>query len=244
MNARHPAFRGICTALLLAAAAAAPTLADEFTSDFAIDRCGFVGSGGQNPYFSLEPGHRLVLEGDDDGEAIRVEITVTGQTKVVQFVAPGGRLMRVVTRVVEERESKDGELAEVSRNWFARCRQTNDVFYFGEEVDFYENGQIVDHHGSWEAGVGGAQPGILIPARFLLGARYYQEQAPGIALDRAENVEMGLTLNLAGRRMRDCVAVAETSGLESGESAKVYCPGVGLVMDDDIELTSFERVGR
>ncbi len=241
MSAKRPTLRGICTALLLVASVT-PTLADDdFTSDFAIDRCGFANSGGQNPYFSLQPGSRLVLEGDDDGETLRLEITVLAATKTVEFVAPGGRAMRVVTRVVEEREWVDGELHEVSRNWLARCRQTNDVFYFGEEVDFYENGQIVDHHGSWEAGVDGAQPGILVPARFLLGARYYQELAPGIALDRAENVEMGLTLNLAGRRLRDCVAVAETSALESGESAKVYCPGVGLVIDDDIELTSFSR---
>jgi hypothetical protein len=183
-----------------------------------------------------------LLVGDDDVEAVRVEITVTGQTRLVQFVAPGGKLMRVVTRVIEERESKDGELFEVSRNWFARCRQTNDVFYFGEEVDFYENGQIVDHHGSWEAGVNGALPGIVVPARFLIGARYYQEQAPGEALDRAENAEMGINLNLAGRRLRGCVGVVETTPLEpDDESVKVYCPGVGLVIDDDIELTSFDR---
>jgi hypothetical protein len=235
--------RRLCMTLLVAAAVGAATLraADDFTDDFAIDRCSFANNGAQNPYFSLQPGHRLVLEGDDDGEALRVEITVLAQTKTIDFVAPGGKPMRVSTRVVEEREWKDGELHEVSRNWFARCRQTNDVFYFGEEVDFYENGQIVDHHGSWEAGVNGAVPGILIPARFLLGARYYQEQAPGVALDRAENVEMGISLHLAGRRMRDCVAIAETSAMESGESAKVYCPGVGLVIDDDIELTSFSR---
>jgi hypothetical protein len=240
MNASRREVRRLCLALLLGVATAAPALADdEFTSDFAIERCGFVNTGAQNPYFSLQPGRRLVLEGDDDGEAVRVEITVLGTTKVIDFIAPSGKAMHVVTRVVEERESKDGELAEVSRNFFARCKQTNDVFYFGEEVDNYEDGQIVDHGGSWQAGVNGAQPGILVPARFLLGARYYQEQAPGIALDRAENVEMGLTLHLAGRRLRDCVAVAETSAIESGESAKVYCPGVGLVLDDDIELTSF-----
>ncbi|HWM94151.1 MAG TPA: hypothetical protein VN493_25565 [Thermoanaerobaculia bacterium] len=62
----------------------------------------------------------------------------------------------------------------VSRNWYSRCRQTHDVFYFGEEVDIYEDGQIVRHEGAWEAGKNGSQPGI-IPARFLLGARDYQE---------------------------------------------------------------------
>jgi len=239
MNATGRGLLRLCLVLLLGAAAMPALADDEFTSDFAIERCGFVNSGAQNPYFSLQPGRRLVLEGDDDGEAVRLEITVLAATKSIDFVAPSGKPMHVVARVVEERESKDGELAEVSRNFFARCKQTNDVFYFGEEVDFYENGQIVGHSGAWQAGVNGAQPGILVPARFLLGARYYQEQAPGIALDRAENVEMGLTLHLAGRRLRDCVAVAETSAIESGESAKVYCPGVGLVLDDDIELTSF-----
>ena len=240
MKATGRLLRGLCTALLVSGAAEAPMLAaDEFTADFAVERCGFASTGAQNPYFSLQPGRRLVLEGDDDGEAVRVEITVLAATKAIDFVAPSGKPMRVVARVVEERESKGGELAEVSRNFFARCKQTNDVFYFGEEVDNYEDGQIVDHGGSWQAGVNGAQPGILVPARFLLGARYYQEQAPGVALDRAENVEMGLTLHLAGRRLRDCVAVAETSAMESGESAKVYCPGIGLVLDDDIELTSF-----
>ena len=242
MDASCRAFRRICVALLVVGAAAAPLLAaDEFTSDFSIERCGFANNGGQNPYFSLEPGRRLVLDGDDEGAAVHLEITVTTATKVVELVTAGGKSMRVVARVVEERESKDGDLVEVSRNWFARCKQTNDVFYFGEEVDFYEHGQVVDHHGSWEAGVNGAQPGIVMPASFLLGARYYQELAPGTALDRAEHVDMGLTLNLAGRRLHDCVAVLETSALEPGDSGKVYCPGVGLVIDDDLELTSFER---
>lgn len=239
MNATGRGLLPLCLLLLLGAVAAPALGDDEFTADFAIERCGFANSGAQNPYFSLQPGRRLVLEGDDDGEAVRLELTILALTRVVDFVAPNGQAMRVVTRVLEEREWKDGELAEVSRNFLARCKQTNDVFYFGEEVDNYEDGQIVDHGGSWQAGVNGAQPGILVPARFLLGARYYQEQAPGIALDRAENVEMGLTLHLAGRRLRDCVAVAETSAIESGESAKVYCPGVGLVLDDDVELTSF-----
>ena len=239
MSAPGRGMRGLCLALLLGTAAAPALADDEFTSDFAVDRCGFVNSGAQNPYFSLQPGRQLILEGDDDGEEVRLEITVLAATKVIDFVAPSGKPMHVVTRVVEERESKDGELAEVSRNFFARCKQTNDVFYFGEEVDFYENGQVVDHHGSWQAGVNGAQPGIVIPARFLLGARYYQERAPGVALDRAENVEMGIDLSLAGRRLHGCVAVSETSDLESGESVKIYCPGVGLVFDDEIVLTSF-----
>lgn len=158
-------------ALALVLCAATPLAAQEFTTDFDVERCTFVSHGRQNPYFSLQPGDQVTLEGEDDGEEIKVEITVKRGTRNITFTAPDGTRMTVRARVVEEKEWKDGELAEISRNWFARCTETNDVFYFGEAVDFYEDGRIVGHGGSWEAGVDGAQPGIIIPARFLLGAR-------------------------------------------------------------------------
>lgn len=231
-------------ALALAGAALAPAaFAEDFTTDFSIEQCKFEPNGRQNPYFSLQPGDQLTLEGEDDGEEVKVEITVENQTRRITFKTPKGTTMTVQARVIVEKEWIDGELVEVSRNWFSRCRQTNDVFYFGEEVDLFEDGEVSGHGGSWEAGVNGAQPGIIIPARFLLGSRYYQEQAPGEALDRAEHVEMGLKVKAAGRTLRDCVAVSETSPLDrpGSESVKVYCPGVGLVMDGEIVLTEYRR---
>ena len=80
----------------------------------------------------------------------------------------------VTTRVVEERELEDGELVEISRNFFAICNRDNSVFYFGEDVDFYENGVIVSHDGAGRAGVNGARAGILMPGTLLLGARHFQ----------------------------------------------------------------------
>lgn len=220
-----------------------PAFAAQFTTDFDIERCTFAPDGRQNPYFSLHPGDQITLEGEDDGEEIEVEITVTNDTRTITFRTPEGRTMTIQARVVVEREHVDGELVEVSRNWYSRCRQTNDVFYFGEEVDIYEDGQVVSHDGAWEAGKDGAQPGIIIPARFLLGSRYYQEVAPeGEALDRAHHVAMNLSFRGAGKTFRDCVKVVETSPLEPGhESIKVYCPGVGLVKDNEAVLTDFER---
>src|SRR5687768_16771192 len=111
----------------------------EFTDEFFIERCKFT-STGTNPYFILKPGYELVLEGDDDGEFVRVVITVLDKTKIVDGVE---------TRVVRERETIDGELVEVSRNYFAICKPTNDVFYFGEDVNIYEDGEIVSHEGEW-----------------------------------------------------------------------------------------------
>ena len=229
--------------LALAAAALVPALpAADFTTGFDVGRCRFEPNGRQNPYFSLEPGDELTLEGEDDGEEVRVEISVENQTKAITFKTRNGKSMSIEARVVVEREWIDDELVEVSRNWFSRCRQTNDVFYFGESVDILEDGQVVSHAGSWQAGVNGAQPGIIVPARFLLGSRYFQELAPGVALDRAEHVAMELSVRAAGKTFRDCVGVVETSPLEPGsESEKVYCPGVGLVRDNSVTLTEFER---
>ena len=229
---------GVAVTLLVAAA---PAQAVDYTHDFGIERCKFVASGRDNPYFSLHPGDQSTLEGVDDGEAVKVEITVTSATKNIRFQTIHGVTMTVPARVVVEREWVDGELVEVSRNWFSRCRQTNDVFYFGEEVDLYEDGEIVGHDGAWQAGVAGAQPGIIVPARFLMGSRYFQDQAPG-AMDRAEHVSEGFSVQAAGRSFGSCGGVVETSPLEPGhESMKVYCYGIGMVLDNDVSLTSFRR---
>ena len=235
----------LCVLLSFALAGAAPEGAaaePEFTTDFDVERCEFGSSGRLNPYFSLNPGDQLTLTGEEDGEEVEVEITVSNNTKWINFVTPEGVALAVRARVVVEREWIDDELVEVSRNWYARCRQTNDVFYFGESVDIYEDGEVVSHDGSWQAGVGGAQPGIIIPARFLLGSRYYQEIAPGVALDRAEHVEMGLEVDAAGETFESCVRVVETTPLEPGhESVKVYCPDVGLVQDNVATLADYRR---
>jgi hypothetical protein len=225
----------IAMSLFLAFSASAWSAEDAFTTDFRIEDCRFSADG-SNPYFSLEPGHRLVLSGEDDGEEVVVEITVLAKKRTVSFTTARGKRLRVDTRVVEERETADGELVEVSRNYFARCEPRNDVFYFGEAVDIYEDGEIVSHEGAWLAGVAGAQPGVIMPGTYLLGARYFQEMAPG-AMDRGTHTAMGLTIPTGAGTFHNCVEVIETSPLEPGhESLKRYCPGVGLVVDNGIVL--------
>ncbi len=216
----------------------APAWGVGFTTDYDLERCTWASRGVANPYFPLQPGHRLTLEGEEDGEEIEVIITVTRETERITFETSRGNTLSVRARVLEERESVDGELVEVSRNWFAICTETSDVFYFGEDVDDYEDGEIVGHGGAWRAGVNGALPGIIMPGTFLLGSRYFQEVAPGVALDRARHIGAGMTMPTAAGTFTDCVMVKETTPLEIGEkSFKIYCPGVGLVFDDVIELT-------
>ena len=183
---------------------------------------------GSNPYFVLEPGHTLVLEGPDGRRTSRVTIPVLDETRVVDAVE---------TRVVEERETLDGELVEVSRNFFAVGARTNSVYYFGEDVDIYEDGQVVSHDGAWLSGVGGARYGLIMPGVFLLGSRYYQEVAPGVALDRAENVALGEEVVTPAGTFANAIKIKETTPLEPGaRDFKYYAPGVGLVKSNRLVL--------
>ncbi len=206
-----------------------------YTSEFPLEECTFE-TVGANRYFVLTPGRQLVLEGqqkDDEGdlESVRLVISVLDETQ--EITLPG--IGTIQTRVIEEREWADGELDEVSRNFFAICKETNDVYYFGEDVDIYDAGQVISHDGAWRAGVNGAMPGIAMPGSFLLGSRYFQEVAPGVAMDRAENLLMGIgPATIQAGTFDRCVAVLETSSIETALfDYKFYCPGVGLVADAD-----------
>jgi hypothetical protein len=187
-------------------------------------------SAGRNDFFILEPGYQEVLEGRIGGEAVRLEITVLNETRKV-----GG----VETRVVEERESRNGEVIEVSRNFFAVCRPGNDVFYFGEEVDLYKNGKIAGHEGSWVA-EGGARPGLFMPSRPLLGGRFYQELAPGVAMDRVEIVSDSESVKTPAGEFHDVLRAEETTPLEpSAKDLKLFARGIGIVRDGDLLLTKY-----
>ncbi len=216
----------------------------QFTDEFPIGECTFQTTGG-NAYFILTPGRELHYSNQscvDEGECSELEelvITVTGETRAITLPI-NGVPTTVTTRIVEERETADGDLVEISRNFFAECAGTGDVYYFGEEVDIYTDGKITSHEGAWLAGTNGALPGIIMPGgAFLLGSRYFQEVAPGVAQDRAEHVAMGLELSLPIGDLDRCVQVVETTPLEKKSvSEKFYCAGVGLVIDGDLELVS------
>jgi hypothetical protein len=236
--------RAMSLAVLLSITACSTALAghrndEEFTSDFAFtDGTLFVPTGG-NEYWSLQPGTFLRLVGEDDYEYAVVEITVTGGVRPVVFRDTDGRTLVAITRVIVEREWIDGEIVEISHNYFARRRGTNDIYYFGEDVDIYEDGEIVSHDGAWLAGEDGAQPGLIMPGLWLLGARYYQEIAAD-AQDRAEHIDMGFDYTTdAGETFHNCVRIIETTPLEPGEeSEKIYARGLGLIYDDGIELSA------
>jgi hypothetical protein len=223
--------KGFAFAVALAASAACfqGTQADSsWQEEFDISSCE-LSTTGRNLYFILEPGHQIVLEGEDE----RVEITVLDETRTVDAVA---------TRIVEEREWVEGELYEVSRNYFAICDTTKDVFYFGEDVDYYEDGKVVKHEGAWLAG-NGNKPGLIMPGSPNLGMRYYQEIAPGVAMDRAEIVSLDEVCETPAGSFAHCLKVREGTALNVFETEyKFHAPDVGLIRDEDLVLTRYGTV--
>lgn len=206
-----------------------PAVVAEWRRDFTVDTANLK-STGDNPYFPLVAGRTLAYAGGEDGERVELTITVTGKTELIDGV---------VTRVVEERESKAGKLVEVSRNFFACDPATRDLYYFGEDVDMYENGRITGHEGAWRSGVAGARFGLLLPGTPHLGDRYYQEVAPAVALDRAEIMALTDTLTTPAGAYTGCLRTEETSGISPDERGiKVYAPGIGLIRDSGLLLRS------
>lgn len=197
---------------------------------FNLEEC-TLSSNGSNDYFFLQPGYQLTLEGEEDREAVQLIVTVMNETKTVDGIE---------TRIVEERESVDGELVEISKNYFAICKETDDIFYFGEDVDDYEDGEIVSHEGGWLAGLDGARAGLIIPANPKIGMKYYQEIAPGVAEDRAEITSLNEVVDTPAGKFDNVVKVEETNPLEGNEKEyKFYAHGIGLIQDADLKLVSY-----
>lgn len=198
----------------------------EWQKDFAISACNMVTTG-RNPYFVLEPGFQAVLEGG----GTRLQVTVLDQTKLIDGVS---------TRVVEEKEWKDGELYEVALNYFAMCSSTKDVFYFGEDVDFYQKGKVVKHDGTWHAGEKGNKPGLIMSGAPKTKMKYYQEVAPGVAMDRAEIVSVSDTCKTPAGTFSNCLKVKEGSAIEPLVTEyKYYAPGIGLIGDEELRLVKY-----
>jgi hypothetical protein len=214
---------GSGAAVLLSAATAQDS---DWTTQFFV-QTDELSAQGRNPYFILEPGYTLRLEDED----VQLVITVLNETR---------RVDNVETRVVEERETEDGKLIEVSRNFFAISKRTNSVFYFGEEVDIYKDGKITSHEGAWLSGVNGARFGLMMPGLPLVKARYYQEIAPRVAMDRAEIASVSDQFSVPAGRFQNVLRVTETTPLEpSAKEDKYYAAGVGLLRDGSLKLVSY-----
>lgn len=183
-----------------------------------------------NGFFPVVVGNETVLEGiDDEGTLVRVETTVPDETEVVAGVT---------TQVLVETEFEDDELVEQSRNFYAQAPDGT-VCYFGEDVDIYEDGEIVSHDGAWRAGEDGNLPGIQMPGNPEIGMVFMQEFAPGIAEDQTEILAFGEEIDVPAGMFSDTLTAEDCNPLDESTDLKVYVDGIGLAIDEFAELISF-----
>jgi hypothetical protein len=194
-----------------------------------------------NPYWPMKPGSRWEYrERDGDGGVQRVVVTVTDKTK---RIANG-----VEARVVHDAVSEAGEAVEITDDWYAQDSDGN-VWYLGERTAEYENGRVVSRAGSWEAGVDGAQPGVIMPADPQAGMAYRQEYYAGEAEDRAEILSVDEQVEVPFSHFPDAVITKDLVPTEPRVvEYKLYARGVGPVLTLDVsgasgreELIDFTR---
>jgi hypothetical protein len=175
-----------------------------------------------NPFLPWIPGTKYVYRGIKDGETQRDEVVVTDRTKVILGVT-----CVVVSDIVTHR----GRLLEKTEDYYAQDSEGN-VWYFGEATAEYdERGHVTTREGSWESGVDGAQPGIIMPAHPQLNDAGRQEYYKGHAEDMFWIVSLTQPVEVPFGNFTDVIQTLEWSPLEPKViDTKFYAPGVGVVL--------------
>lgn len=185
-----------------------------------------------NHYFPLVPGTKFTLEGKTEEGLEHQEAVVTNDTK---------QILGVATTVVHDSITIKGELAEDTFDWYAQDAQGN-VWYFGEDTKSYAGGKV-STEGSWEAGVDGAEPGIIMPASPQVTDSFRQEYLAGQAEDMFWIVAVGQKASTPYKEFNDVVVSLEWTPLEPKVvTQKVYAPGIGIVKETGLAggLEQFE----
>jgi hypothetical protein len=175
-----------------------------------------------NPYWPMKVGSRWVYrETDAEGTVTRVEVTVTNQTKTI---------MGIDSVVVHDIVTKAGEVKEDTLDWYAQDADGN-IWYMGEDTKEYENGKVSSTKGSWEAGVDGAQAGIIVPAHPKPGLSYREEYYKGEAEDAAEVLSLNARAKVPFGTFDHVLQTRNFTPLEPDLiEEKFYARGVGMVL--------------
>jgi hypothetical protein len=189
-----------------------------------------------NPLLPLAYLKQDVLEGTEGGIKVRIERTILPK-KQKAFKIAG---QTVESLVMEDREIKNGELEEVTLDYFAQDDEGT-VYYLGEDVDEYENGKVKGHSGAWLLGKDTRAPGVIIPAHPKLGDKFKSEDVNKEIHEEDEVVAVGEAVSVPAGTYENCVKVKELLA-DGATEFKFYAPGVGVVRevpaDGDVRLKS------
>jgi hypothetical protein len=219
MGSRRPAlFSGLW--ILVAVTAISLSHVDAKKVDYhpTIDPANFQ-SEVDNPYFPLVPGTTYAFTEKVGKEVSENEVTVTHDTKTI---------LGVKCIVVHDTVKRKGVLKEETFDWYAQDKEGT-VWYMGEDTKEFLGGKRVSTEGSWEAGVDGAQPGIMMVKDPKPGDPYRQEYLADRAEDMGQIVELNVSVTVPYGTFTGCIKTKEWSMLEAGHENKWYCKGLGVV---------------
>lgn len=181
-----------------------------------------------NRYFPLKPGTTFLYKGvAENGTTPQTdEMVVTNQTKVI---------LGVTSVVVRDTVSSRGKPIERTFDWYAQDKFGN-VWYMGEDSREVENGRFVRTSDSWEAGVKGAEPGIIMPGNPRPGDEYRQEYYPHYALDQARVLGSGGPIEVPYGSFENTLLTVETAPkLDPGVAEdKYYVAGLGDIKEQTV----------
>ncbi len=187
-----------------------------------------------HPYLPLPSGSQWVLEGEQEQTPVRVTLTVKDETE---------KILGIENRVVEQERLEQGQLVTRTRLFFAQSRE-GALCLFGEDVDVYSGGEVVDHEGSWQAGRRDAQPGIWMPADPQPYMEFVKRNAPGVSEERSGIISIHDTVAVPEATFQDAMYLVDWDPLlgetfETGAD-RVVVEGVGLVVEGSLRLTEHQ----
>jgi hypothetical protein len=176
-----------------------------------------------NPWFPLAPGTKLTYKGIKDGKPTIDKVEVTHQTRTIDGVS-----CVTVSDLLYER----GKLEERTTDWYTQDRQGN-VWYFGEATaELDAKGHVTSTEGSWQAGQGGAQPGIFMPADPTVGQSFRQEYLKGHAEDHFQVLQLGAPIQVPAVSTHAALLTKEWTPLEPDViDHKYFVRGIGTVLE-------------
>ena len=173
-----------------------------------------------NAYWPMPPGAQWTYrEIDEEGNELLVVVTVSTETR---DIANG-----ITARVVRDTVTQDGEVVEDTFDWYAQDA-TGTIWYLGEDTAEFEDGQVSSTGGSFEAGVDGALPGIIMPANPTVGMSYRQEYYQGEAEDNGEILGVGEQVEVPAGHYGDAVLTKDTITIQPDVvEYKLYARSIG-----------------
>ena len=188
-----------------------------------------------NPYLPLASLKQDILEGSEGGKKVRIVRSILPDVRKTFKIGK----QTVEALVMEDREFQDGELEEVTLDYFAQD-DNGTIYYLGEDVDEYKDGKVVGHSGAWLYGKDTPAPGVILPGHPKVGDAFMSEDVSSAITENDIVLSLTETVTVPAGTYKNCLKLKEI--LADGKiEFKWYAPGVGVVkevIDADVNLIS------